>query len=156
VTGCFWDTQTCGQTDSAGGAGKTTAEMQTASTFLEAGWDFVDETENGAEDMWKIAEGLDYPRLWWEQHDGQVTLEVGQRLAVTLESNPSTGYLWEWVDRQEPILEAIPKPLPTAIGCEVRGSAFSATEVLDVLQYASEPFPPAALPTSFSLDLVTK
>jgi len=49
--------------------GKTTAEMQTASTFLEAGWDFVDETENGTEDIWWIDEGQDYPRLWWETAD---------------------------------------------------------------------------------------
>jgi len=43
-----------------------TAEMQTASTFLEAGWDFVDETANGTGDIWWILEGRDYPRLWWE------------------------------------------------------------------------------------------
>jgi hypothetical protein len=46
--------------------GKTTAEMQRASTFLEVGWDFVDETENGTDDIWWIDEGKDYPRLWWE------------------------------------------------------------------------------------------
>jgi len=62
----FWDTQTSGQTESAGGTGKTTAEMQTASTFLDAGWDFVDETSNGTDDIWWILEGHDYPRLWWE------------------------------------------------------------------------------------------
>ena len=66
VAGCFWDTQTSGQTASAGGVGKTTAELRTASTFLDAGWDFVDETANGAEDIWWILEGLDYPRLWWQ------------------------------------------------------------------------------------------
>jgi hypothetical protein len=43
-----------------------TAEMHTASTFLEAAWDFVDETANGIEDIWWILEGQDYPRLWWE------------------------------------------------------------------------------------------
>jgi hypothetical protein len=43
-----------------------TSLMQTASTFLEAGWDFVDETENGTEDIWWILEGQDYPSLWWE------------------------------------------------------------------------------------------
>ena len=64
--GSFWDTQTSGQTTSAGGEDKTTAEMQMTSTFLEAGWDFVGETENGAEDIWWILEGKDYPRLWWE------------------------------------------------------------------------------------------
>jgi hypothetical protein len=66
VTDCFWDTQTSGQTTSDGGVGLPTAEMQMASTFLDYGWDFVDETENGAEDIWWINEGQDYPRLWWE------------------------------------------------------------------------------------------
>jgi len=63
---CFWDTQTSGQAASSGGTGKTTAEMQTAKTFLDAGWDFVGETANGTEDIWWILEGKDYPRLWWE------------------------------------------------------------------------------------------
>jgi len=66
---CFWDTQPSGQTTNDGGTGKITSEMQTASTFLEAGWDFVGETTNGTEDIWWILEGKDYPRLWWEQGD---------------------------------------------------------------------------------------
>jgi parallel beta-helix repeat protein len=69
VTNCFWDIQTSGQITSAAGICKTTAEMQTASTFLEAGWDFVDESENGTEDIWWIIEGQDYPHLWWENND---------------------------------------------------------------------------------------
>ena len=66
VTQCFWDIQTSGQTASAGGEGKTTAEMQMVGTFIDAGWDFVGETANGTEDIWWILEGQDYPRLWWE------------------------------------------------------------------------------------------
>jgi hypothetical protein len=66
VTDCFWDIQTSSQATSAGGTGKTTAEMQTADTFLEAGWDFVDENDNGNEDIWWILEGQDYPKLWLE------------------------------------------------------------------------------------------
>ncbi len=70
----FWDTQSSGfldgignlEPDPVGALGKTTAEMQTTGTFLEAGWDFVDETTNGTEDIWWILEGQDYPRLWWE------------------------------------------------------------------------------------------
>jgi predicted secreted protein len=107
VMSSFWDTETSSLADSDGGLAKSTIEMQTGKTFLNTGWDFVDEIENGADDVWKVAEGLDYPRLWWEEYDGQVTVEVGQRFAVTLESNPSTGYRWEWVDRQESILEQI-------------------------------------------------
>ena len=49
-----------------GCTGKTTAEMQMESTFTDTGWDFVDETANGAEDIWWIDEGNDYPSLWWE------------------------------------------------------------------------------------------
>jgi len=66
ITSNFWDVETSGQTTSAGGIGKTTAEMQTANTFLETGWDFVDETAKGTDDIWWILEGQDYPRLWWE------------------------------------------------------------------------------------------
>jgi hypothetical protein len=63
----FWDTQITGQNLSEGGTGLTTAEMQTAGTFLDAGWDFIGETANGTQDIWWILEGQDYPRLWWEQ-----------------------------------------------------------------------------------------
>ncbi len=74
VESCFWDIQNSQQDRGEGYheqslegiIGKTTAEMQTAGTFLEAGWDFVNETDNGTEDIWWILEGQDYPRLWWE------------------------------------------------------------------------------------------
>jgi len=54
------------------------------------------------------------------------------------------------------VLQLVSKPLSAAIGCKARGSAFSVKRVLDVLQYASEPFSPRALITSFSLDLASK
>ncbi len=38
---------------------------------------------------------------------GQVELELGQILVVTLESNPSTGYRWEQAENQESILEQL-------------------------------------------------
>ncbi|MFC1763387.1 GLUG motif-containing protein [Planctomycetota bacterium] len=67
VMSCFWDMETSRQPTSASGMGLTTAEMQTESTFTNADWDFINETENGTEDIWWIDEGQDYPRLWWEQ-----------------------------------------------------------------------------------------
>ncbi len=70
VTASFWDVETSGLTASSGGQAKTTAEMKTAKTFLDAGWDFVGETKNGTDDIWRIAEGLDYPRLAWEKYSG--------------------------------------------------------------------------------------
>jgi hypothetical protein len=66
----FWDIETSGQTTSAGGTGKTTAEMQTISTFTGAGWDFVGETVDGIEDIWFIPQ-QDYPRLWWQTGHGR-------------------------------------------------------------------------------------
>ncbi len=66
VTGSFWDAETSAQTTSAAGTGKTTAEMQMAKSFLDAGWDFVGETINGKADTWRILEGRDYPHLSWE------------------------------------------------------------------------------------------
>jgi hypothetical protein len=65
----FWDIRTSGLSESAGGIGRTTTEMRTAKTFLDAGWDFVGEMANGTEDIWCIHEGKDYPRLWWEGCD---------------------------------------------------------------------------------------
>ncbi len=41
---------------------------------------------------------------------GQVGLEVGQILTVTLDANPTTGYGWEQVADQESILEQIGEP----------------------------------------------
>jgi hypothetical protein len=66
VAESFWDSQTSGQTASAGGTRKTTAQMRTRQTFLAAGWDFAGEIANGTVDIWRIDEGKDYPRLWWE------------------------------------------------------------------------------------------
>ena len=66
ITDSFWDMETSTQPHSDGGTGKTTAEMQTAQTFLDAGWDFVGETDNGTEDIWSICEGTNYPRFVWQ------------------------------------------------------------------------------------------
>ena len=53
VVGSFWDTDTSGQANSAGGAGKTTSEMQAASLYTAAGW---------STGIWNLADGS-YPTL---------------------------------------------------------------------------------------------
>jgi len=45
---------------------KIDAMEKTFDTFLDAGWDFMDETANGTDYIWGILEGQNYPRLWWE------------------------------------------------------------------------------------------
>lgn len=67
VEQCFWDVETSGQTTSAAGTGLITAELWDIETYMEAGWDFVGETDNGVEDLWWIDDGNDYPHLWWER-----------------------------------------------------------------------------------------
>ncbi len=81
VTNCFWDMETSDQVTSDGGTGKSTAEMQTAGTFLEAGWDFVGETENGTEDIWSICEGTNYPRFVWQIAAGDFVCPDGITIA---------------------------------------------------------------------------
>lgn len=66
-TECFWDMQASGQLSSAAGTGKTTAEMMTAATFTEVGWDLVGESANGTADLWRICtDTVRYPQLSWE------------------------------------------------------------------------------------------
>ncbi|MHC4759124.1 MAG: hypothetical protein ACYTE8_10745, partial [Planctomycetota bacterium] len=41
-------------------------QLKTRSTFTFAGWDFVDETINGPNDIWTIDDGNDFPRHVWQ------------------------------------------------------------------------------------------
>lgn len=85
----FWDRETSGLAESAGGEGLTTAQMQRAATFLEAGWDFVDEQANGVTDAWRMPEGGGYPALTlgFDEYDprglaGAGTVEAPYRIAT--------------------------------------------------------------------------
>jgi hypothetical protein len=60
IVSSFWDVNTSGQATSAGGTGKTTAQMQDINTFLNAGWDFTTP-------IWKICDGTNYPKLAWQE-----------------------------------------------------------------------------------------
>ena len=50
--------------DNGLGTKLTNEQMKMQESFV--GWDFVDETTNGTDDIWWIDEGQDYPRLSWE------------------------------------------------------------------------------------------
>ncbi|MHC4159953.1 MAG: GLUG motif-containing protein [Planctomycetota bacterium] len=58
----FWDIDTSGRSNSAGGTGKTTSGMRQESTFIN--W--------GCKLLWTIDEGNDYPRLWWQDLPGNL------------------------------------------------------------------------------------
>jgi len=63
VSNSFWDTETSGKETSAGGTGKTTIEMKTQSTFIDAGWENT---------IWCMDAGINsgYPFLLWENPSG--------------------------------------------------------------------------------------
>ena len=76
VSNSFWDIETSGQTTSAGGAGKTTAEMQDIATFtdmetegLDEPWDIITVANPSARNpsyIWNIIDDETYPFLSWE------------------------------------------------------------------------------------------
>jgi hypothetical protein len=92
VTNSFWDTLTSGQATSAGGTGKTTTEMQTQSTFTDAGWDFEGETTNGTNDTWKMdgCTNGGYPFFSWQVSSPHPVLSISAQTNV-LCSGDSTG-----------------------------------------------------------------
>jgi hypothetical protein len=53
VSRSLWDIETSGQQTSAGGTGKTTAQMKKMNTFFSEGWDFWT--------IWTICEDMNYP-----------------------------------------------------------------------------------------------
>lgn len=76
VQSCFWDADTSGIAQGTGDGtgtitdiyGKTTSEMQTRSTYTDFGWDFVGETGNGQDDIWRLcANGVKYPYFNWNR-----------------------------------------------------------------------------------------
>ena len=69
VLNTFWDKDVSYQSESDGGTAKTSAEMKTLATFTDAGWDFVGETTNGANDDWAINNSINdgYPYLVWNR-----------------------------------------------------------------------------------------
>ncbi len=66
---CFWDTERSGQATSAGGTGKTTAEMKSIATYTAVAWDFWD--------TWTICEGTNYPVLLWQIPPGDFSCPDG-------------------------------------------------------------------------------
>ncbi|MGB0837978.1 MAG: Calx-beta domain-containing protein, partial [Flavobacteriaceae bacterium] len=85
VTNSFWDTQTSGTSNSNGGTGKTTTELQTLSTYTNAGWDFQGEVENGNNNYWGLIPGLNsgYPYL---------TNNTGPDIIVSFSSDSTSNY----------------------------------------------------------------
>ena len=61
VSNSYWDTTTSGQSTSAGGTGKTTAELKQIATF--SGWDIADVSNSTSHSTWVIDENNSTPWL---------------------------------------------------------------------------------------------
>ena len=101
---CFWDSDINPDVNDIGNAGDDPnitglprGQMQTAATFINAGWDFNTP-------IWTIDEGVDYPRLWWEMLIEPVDL------ATELSENIDTMTL------QKGIANSLQSKLDAAIG----------------------------------------
>ncbi|MGB2808801.1 MAG: GLUG motif-containing protein [Sedimentisphaerales bacterium] len=135
VTNSFWDIETSGQTSSSRGIGLPTDEMQTMSTFTDAGWDFVGESVNGEEDIWKIFEGLSYPHLSWEPpiflYTGPDQFFVNVIPPKVILDASSLGnqlsYQWRQVAGPSVILEGADEPIVSFIPTEFGVYVFELT-----------------------------
>jgi len=98
----FFDSQTTGQTTGIGATAKTTAEMTTLSTFINADWDFELEDTNGWFDYWDMdLSGVynnGYPFLYWENGD-DISLPV--ELSVFSAHCAGQVVVLEWATESE-------------------------------------------------------
>ncbi|MEP6908774.1 MAG: YDG domain-containing protein, partial [Pseudoxanthomonas sp.] len=83
VSDSYWDTQTSTKATSAGGTGKTTAQMKQAATF--AGWSMA--TTGGSGNVWRMYEGQTGPLL----RSFLTTLTVADATPVTYSASVRNG-----------------------------------------------------------------
>jgi hypothetical protein len=85
IINSFWDTEVSGIDVSAGGTGLNSEEMKNIQTYLAAGWDFINESQNGNDDIWGIDEqGIQnegYPFLSWQNYS-HVQIPVVSTLGI--------------------------------------------------------------------------
>ena len=78
IVDCFWDVQSSGMSTSPVGTGLTTALLQMQETFLNQGWDFVNETDNGELDIWQMPTDGGTPVLVSSTEDFSAVTYTGQ------------------------------------------------------------------------------
>ncbi len=97
VIASFWDVETSGISESAGGRGKLTSQMHNYHTFTNVGWDFISETENGTDDYWEADEDSTvnngYPIFVWQEgangENGNPIGSTGYKLTVVTDGKGS-------------------------------------------------------------------
>jgi hypothetical protein len=98
INDCFWDKETSGLTTSYAGTGKTTAEMNSKSTFENAGWDFNDtwahhqDLNSGYPYLQKTIEDVYAVEPTDTDEDGLVNISLLAHLRWVAENSES----WTW------------------------------------------------------------
>ncbi len=99
-TSCYWDIETTGQSASAGGSGKSTAEMKQEATYL--GWDFTN--------IWCFNETINdgYPIFTWQNTTGITENNLPKSLALHQNYpnpfNPSTTISYSLANKENVVL----------------------------------------------------
>jgi len=106
VENCFWnsDSMTNPFNFNLGTAsnceGKTTNELKTEMVYLNAGWDFEMESDNGSNDYWDIEADGEYPSLVWE--DGiETALPIELSIMTLNEVKGQVQIEWETASETE-------------------------------------------------------
>ncbi len=98
----FYSIEETGQNEALGASGLTLVQMHNPLTFINAGWDYLDESENGSNSIWAF-EPYQNPRLSFEDaafitdYDlipNQVEYEVNKldNTSISIELSDSHGY----------------------------------------------------------------
>ena len=89
TTNSFYNNELSGQTTSAGGTELNTEQMQSLCRYIDAGWDFMSETDNGNDDIWgmNMGENNAYPFLAWQSYTHTATLTDDTPPTITCVSN---------------------------------------------------------------------
>jgi len=103
VTNSFWDTVTSDEPESAGGTGKTTAEMKSLTTFINASWSITESC--GATTIWGLCSTRNsgYPYLTFYTGSSSSpatqteTLNLDNNSGVTCANSTVTGTRGQWV-----------------------------------------------------------
>ena len=112
ATNSYWDTETTGQSTSAGGTGKTTSELQlpTGYSGIYATWNLNLDGIAGNDDPWDFGADSQYPVLKYgglvllQQRSVSVSVQsvnrnipiVGGPVTATIDGAGITGITWQW------------------------------------------------------------
>ena len=99
VLNSLWDIEISGQKYNSGGIGLITDQMKYRPEYLESGWDFKGEIENGENNYWNISSSINdnYPFLNWE-YPMEAVVELpeiltSEAIEITTESAKVAGEL---------------------------------------------------------------